>query len=229
MIGARASSLDIPPFKESFAQSQAFVRGHVKRAQTEYGKGSDGVRRIYSYYELEVDESFKGLSKSTRRIFFRVLGGEKDGQSLHVSGAPGFKIGEDVVVALGPKNPDGSRDLRDMSAGKYSVARDGAGNEFLEGIGIGPQTLSSDRWTLAKVRDLANGKNPAPAPSSAPSPSVSPEPSAVASVGASAKSVPQTVTEDEAGPPPSIGGMLAWAVGSVILLALLIVFLMRRP
>jgi hypothetical protein len=160
--------------------------------------GSDGSKRIYTFYDLQIDEVIKGTA-SGKSLLMRELGGQKDGLGMQVAGTSQFTPGEDVVVFLGEKNPDGSYDVFGMMMGKYNIVKDDDGNEVLKGPGIpsnrghdgiihpdDPEgqdgTLPDAKWTLEHLRKLVHAqaslvKEPSNIKSLKPSPSprVTPE------------------------------------------------------
>lgn len=152
------------PLSETTQKSPTLVRGKVNSSgYSDWVKTPDGGRRIYTYYEIQVSEVFKGDPKSGTSIQIRELGGEKDGVGLQIAGTARFSPGEDVVLTLGEKNADGSYDLRGMMTGKFSITRDQAGNEILlgatgEDIEGNPTEGSHDEhhgpWTLSDFRKL---------------------------------------------------------------------------
>src|SRR6185312_17368613 len=66
------------PFSQTVDQAPVIVKGKVGMHYSDWGIDPDGIKRIYTYYELKVDEVLKG-SANNSRIIFRELGGEKDG------------------------------------------------------------------------------------------------------------------------------------------------------
>lgn len=166
------------PFPNVVYDAKGIVRGKVLGgSRSDYGYGSDGSRRIYTYYDIQVTEVLKaapGISPNTTTLVVRELGGEKDGVGMAVSGAARFERGEDTVIFTGPQNPDGSVDVRGLSSGKYGIERDGDGNEFLTGGSLAIHGAHSDtdggggaqnaggRWTLAVVREMVREQQSKP-------------------------------------------------------------------
>ncbi len=128
------------PFPDTVQDAPNVIRGKIGATSAEWVKGDDGTKRIYTYYELVVDDSFKGKIERATTIQIRELGGEKDGVGMHVSGTAQFNKEEDVVVFLGERNADNSFDLRSMMMGKYNLQKDEEGNEYLVGAGISALT-----------------------------------------------------------------------------------------
>lgn len=148
------------PFPEVVQDSPVIVRGRVGMSYTDWVKGEENSRRIYTFYELLLDEVVKGqgqVPQGLRSIVFRELGGEKDGVGMQVAGSAQFDKGEDVVLLLGNRNSDGSYDLRGLSMAKFNIERDSEGHESLVGAGISSMAPSEGM----KVRDVgdAHGHN----------------------------------------------------------------------
>lgn len=123
------------PFPESVSEAPLIVRGRIGTSYADWVQNAGG-RKIYTFYDLQVDEVIKGQVEN-RSIVIRELGGEKDGVGMHVSGAAQFDRGEDVVVFLTERNSDGSFDVLGLMMAKYNIQRDESGNEVLVGPGLG--------------------------------------------------------------------------------------------
>ena len=118
----------------------------------EWGTTSDGGKQLFTHYELQVSEIFKG-NASGPTIIMRELGGEKDGVGLQVPGTSQFNRGEDVVVLLRDKNPDASFDVQGMMMGKYTIELNENGIASLSGPGA-----LNEHWTLDQLRTLIHSE-----------------------------------------------------------------------
>ena len=175
------------PFSEAVQDAPVIVRGKSGSSRSDWSAGQDGSKRIYTYTDLSIDELLKGKITS-KTVQMREMGGEKDGVGMQVAGASHFEPGEDVVVFLGEKNPDGSYDVRGLSTGKYAVQKGDDGREYLSGAGApgAPQPGQSDsdggkHWTVESLRQLTkSAPHEEPLthklPIAEPSPNVSPSP-----------------------------------------------------
>jgi len=192
------------PFPQEVQEAPVIVRGKTGMSYADWGKGAspDEVRRVYTYFELQIGEVLKG-NVSGASLIMRELGGEKDGVGLHVPGAAHFGRGEEVVVFLKEKGPEGVHDVLGMMMGKYIIQTDPDGKEYLVGPGLsGNQAVHDDgngthgdaathpKWTLNELRQLIqeqaasrnspkNSKkaNHLPDTQVSPAPSPSPRPS----------------------------------------------------
>ncbi len=178
---ARATTFIDRPFPESVKDAPAIVRGLVGKSHAEWASGDDKNQRIYTYYEIAVSEAIKGdVERGPLQI--RVMGGEKDGVGMQVSGSPQFSAAEEVVVFLGARNQDRSRDLWGLMMGKFQVIRDPEGKDRLEGPGLGQgDSRTQSKWTLASLRKVVaeqDGVREIPVVSKTIAPPASPAPEA---------------------------------------------------
>lgn len=151
---ALASSFYEQPFPETVRNAPTVVRGKVGKAETAWTTLSDGSKHLFTYYDVEVSEGFKGGPRTGAPIRIRELGGSKDGVTLNVSGTAGFEKGEDVVVMLGePQSQiDGAYPVIGMMMGKYNLVKGADGKEYLRGAGIGSATHPGLRGENAPAR-----------------------------------------------------------------------------
>lgn len=177
------ASFDPQPFKTAVQNTPVLVRGTIGMKYSDYGADDEGVKRLYTYYEVKIQEVFKG-DLPTPTITIREMGGEKDGTAIEVTGAAEFKTGEDVVVFLKNKNSENAYDVREMMMGKYEITVDSNGNEYLKGPGLSEVTLLSDLRKITQKASTASNtqeiqrsiSSSTQTPSIAP-PQTSPQPS----------------------------------------------------
>jgi len=170
---ARATSFYERPFPDTVRDAPTIVHGKVGMSYADWGKGDEGTKRIYTYYELQIEEVVKGNAQG-HTLSMRELGGEKDGIGMQVPGSAHFDRGEDVVVLLSAKNLEGSYDVWGLSMGKYNLQKDNAGHEILTGAGISGNVSDDDGavhgvkptnapsasvWSLEKLRDLVGAQS----------------------------------------------------------------------
>src|SRR4051794_28005467 len=72
-----ATSFYERPFPDTVQDAPVIVRGKIGANHADWAAGPDGSRRIYTFYELRVDEVMKGTPSSPRNISIREMGGEK--------------------------------------------------------------------------------------------------------------------------------------------------------
>lgn len=150
---AYPTSFSPVPFAKTVENAPVMVRGKVGSSYVEWAKGDDGVKRIYTFYELQGIETLKG-SASGPNIMIRELGGMKDGSGMQVSGASEFQKGEEVVVFLRDRNADSTFDIFGLMMGKLDVHVDDNKNETLSGPAISMEPYSSQTWTMEALKNL---------------------------------------------------------------------------
>jgi hypothetical protein len=181
LASARASSFYTQPFPDTVRNTPTIVRGKVGKTETDWATLPDGSKHIFTYYDVEVSEGFKGDPRTGAPIRIRELGGSKDGVALNVSGTAAFDKGEDVVVMLGEANPqvDGAYPVLGMMMAKFNLEKGADGKEYLRGPGLGSDHPGmanehsggqQSQISLDGLRDIirtqsASAKSPSPKPS----------------------------------------------------------------
>jgi len=166
---AGATTFFPTPFPETVNDAPVIVRGIIGATHTDWAVSEDGGKRIYTYWELQVSEGLKGTIAS-RVIQIREMGGEKDGIGMQISGTAHFDRNEDTVVYLNKRNNEGSYDVWGMMTGKFQIAKNDKGQEYLiggalaidahGGHGDGGHDDSADnsgspkQWTFDALRNL---------------------------------------------------------------------------
>lgn len=254
---APATSFFERPFPESVKEAPVIVRGRVGAKKADWVLGSDGSKRIYTFWELRIDELIKGDTSSKTSLLMRELGGEKDGVGMQVAGTADFSRGEDVVVFLGLQNDDGSHDLRGMMMSKFTIRRRDDGREILEGAALRSATHPGLRghvlhgeegheapsprpdWSLEDLRDLvkrqaAEGEESAPTPRRArPSANAAGPAAALSPAAGGAQSQAPPLQTPHVGDSPlkDGGGIPGWAILlgiATLLTAAVIALALRR-
>ena len=202
---AFASSFYEQPFPETVRNAPTIVRGKIGKSETQWTALQDGSKHLFTYYDVDVSEGFKGGTRTGTPIRIRELGGTKDGVSMNVSGTAGFDKGEDVVVMLGEANSqiDGAYPVMGMMMGKFNLEKGADGKEYLRGPGIGSATHPGLRnehseektahVSLDSLRDII--KTQASEAKAAPSPTTKPSGSEPTLLSAKAGSSPGVKTE----------------------------------
>ena len=236
------------PFPDTVKEAPVIVRGKVGATYSDWARSSDVSKRIYTFWELQVEEVLKGAAGgATHTLLMRELGGEKDGIGMQISGAAHFSPGEQVVVLLGDRNAEGSYDIWGMMMGKYNIEKDEDGTEIIVGPGINSltnprigdgheghgDTPGAKRWTLADLRRLISSQgaepgeavNPPPKRVVTPSPTHSPIPEASASATDSLAAPPLQISPSEDSTFPWWPGL---ALGAGVLGLIFILITKRR-
>ncbi len=162
---AWASSFGPPPSLDSQLQeARAVVVGTIRSQSAEYGLNAEGKERLYSYWQLELQESpLKGDAAASPQLTLRELGGEKAGVQYRVPGSAEFTLGERVLVLLSAKTADGAYPVLGMAQGKFPLLRDSSGQDWIE---VPEKDGGARRLSLAAVRTLLLTPAESPLPSS---------------------------------------------------------------
>jgi len=101
-------------------QSTSIVRARVSGSRSAY-KGSE----IYTYFQLQVLETWKSAPQTTNRVATEVAipGGAVDGVRQSVTGAPELKAGQEYVLFLWTSR-SGLTQVIGLSQGRFSVLGD---------------------------------------------------------------------------------------------------------
>ncbi|MEN9723304.1 MAG: hypothetical protein RJB38_1290 [Pseudomonadota bacterium] len=236
-------------FPDSVGDAPVIVRGQIGMSYSDYGKTLEDGRKLFTFYELNVSEVFKGRS-GTGTMIVRQLGGTKEGITVEVPGTAKFSRGEDVVVMLGGENSDGSYDIRSLMMGKYSIEKVD-GKEYLRGPGaLSPSEVQPGKliqadehptegppplYTLDDLRALVRGDSASGGASRAePSVHASPNqpvPAGLPSGGARAGSTSENqVLSEEAvnSSPEGDSNFLKWILGAGLIALWVMVRSLRR-
>src|SRR5882672_11260883 len=88
---AYATTVIPPTFDELVSRAQIIFEGEVTGVQSQWiGEGAE--HRIVTFVTFKVDDTLKGNPGATYSI--RMLGGTVDGQTMEVTDAPKFKVGD---------------------------------------------------------------------------------------------------------------------------------------
>lgn len=139
MMGQTASGLVLKKsIKELTNESTQIVKGKVLTKESYW---NDAHNRIWTTVKVQVDEYIKGTGNSV--ISFRVPGGTVGDTTLHVSDAPDWKAGEEVLLFL---NPEYYYPIVGWFQGKYRIEGNMAVNE------IDPQRTMPLDEMISKIR-----------------------------------------------------------------------------
>ena len=144
--GVSSATTVIPPsFSQLVTQAELIFQGSVTNVQSEWqGTGRD--RHIQTLVTFKVDEQLKGAAGDNYTI--SMLGGTVDDQTMEVTDAPRFKVGDRDILFV---EHNGSQfiPLVGIMHGRFRVQRDEAtGREFV---------ATNDGVPLVDVNQL--GKN----------------------------------------------------------------------
>jgi hypothetical protein len=245
---AHATTFIEIPFPDLVKEAPTVVRGKIGTSSTDWVTGEDASKRIFTFYQFQVEETFKG-DVTASNIHIREMGGEKEGMGMQVAGAAQFAQGEDVVVFLGPQNRDGSYDVRGLSSGKFNLQRQDDGKICLSGIGLAragrdgfvhahengadhgtdhSDAASDCEWNVDSLRSLIHSQGDSPAVSRGAPPVKSPAASPSVISSGSKLPAPQLQSSPAEETRSDARGQL-WIVVLALGLAGLLAVLLMKP
>ncbi len=108
--------------EDAITSAPNVVRGTVGDHVTQESPDTEGIFRLYTVYELRITEVLKSSAPiQPGSLYFRELGGEKNGIRTVIPGAAEFKPGEDILVLLKGPNNNAVFDLVGMHQGKFQI------------------------------------------------------------------------------------------------------------
>src|SRR3954463_4508774 len=95
LSAAHATTVIPPTFDELVTKAETIFEGTVTGSRSEWtGEGSN--RHIVTYVSFQIEDAIKGAPGSEYTI--QVFGGTVDGQTMEVSDAPRFKVGDRDIL-----------------------------------------------------------------------------------------------------------------------------------
>jgi len=92
---ARATTVIPPTFDQLVTEAEMIFEGTVTTMRSEWaGQGSE--RHIVTYVTFKIEDAIKGALGADYTI--RMMGGTVDGQSMEVTDAPRFKVGDRDIL-----------------------------------------------------------------------------------------------------------------------------------
>ena len=160
---ARATTVIPPTFDHLVERAQVIFEGECTHVQSQWiGEGSE--HRIVTFVTFKVDDTLKGDAGTTYTM--RMLGGTVDGQTMHVTDAPEFKVGDHDLLFV-ENNGSQFVPLVGIKHGRFKIEKNETGGEMLvtgedepltdvnqlgtnekQGIGQGRRALSLNDFKL---------------------------------------------------------------------------------
>jgi len=124
--GAALATTVIPPsFDELVSRAQMIFQGSVTDVRSEW-TGEGAQRHILSYVTLKVEDAIKGNPGST--VTLRMLGGTVGGETMEVTDAPKFKVGDRDILFV-ENNGTQFVPLVGIMHGRFRLKQDAAGQD----------------------------------------------------------------------------------------------------
>ena len=151
---ANATTVIPPNFDELVSRAEVIFEGEVTGLQSQWiGEGAE--HRIVTFVTFKVDDTLKGNAGATYTM--RMLGGTVDGQTMEVTDAPKFKVGDHDLLFV---EHNGSQfiPLVGIMHGRFRIQKDQTGNDILL-TGAG-QPLADVGQLGANEESIAKSKAP---------------------------------------------------------------------
>jgi len=124
---ASATTVIPPKFDELVSRAEIIFEGEVTGLQSQWiGEGAE--HRIVTFVTFKIDDTLKGNAGASYTI--RMLGGTVDGQTMEVTDAPKFKVGDHDVLFV-ENNGSQFIPLVGIHHGRFRVQKDQTGRQTL--------------------------------------------------------------------------------------------------
>ncbi len=120
VCGMRATTVIPPTFDELVSQAELIFQGTVTNVQSQW-TGEGGQRHIVSYVTIQVEDALKGNPGASYTM--RMLGGTVGEETMEVSDAPKFKVGDREILFV-ENNGRQFIPLVGIMFGRFQVQRD---------------------------------------------------------------------------------------------------------
>lgn len=124
---AQATTVIPPSFDQLVTQAELIFQGNVTDVRSQW-VGEGAQRHIVSYVTFKVEDALKGKPGESYTI--RMYGGTIDGESMGISDAPKFNVGDRDILFV-ENNGSQVIPLVGLMHGRFHVKRDQAGQEVV--------------------------------------------------------------------------------------------------
>jgi hypothetical protein len=122
---ALATTVIPPSFDELVSRAEMIFQGSVTDVRSEW-TGEGAQRHIMSYVTLKVEDAIKGKPGAT--VTLRMLGGTVGGETMEVTDAPKFKVGDRDILFV-ENNGTQFVPLVGIMHGRFRVKKDASGQD----------------------------------------------------------------------------------------------------
>jgi hypothetical protein len=122
---AVATTVIPPSFDQLVSRAEMIFQGNVTEVRSEW-TGEGAQRHIMSYVTLTVEDAIKGNPGST--VTLRMLGGTVGGETMEVTDAPKFKVGDRDILFV-ENNGTQFVPLVGIMHGRFRVKKDSKGQD----------------------------------------------------------------------------------------------------
>lgn len=124
---SRATTVIPPTFDQLVNQAQVIFQGTVTDLRPQWmGEGAE--RHIVTFVTFKIDDAIKGAVNESYTI--RMFGGTLDGQTIEVTDAPIFKVGDRDIVFV-ENNGSQFIPLVGIMHGRFRIQTDAGGQEMI--------------------------------------------------------------------------------------------------
>lgn len=155
---ALATTVIPPTFDELVDQADVILQGQVTQVKSEW-VGEGAQRHIMSYVTFKVADSLKGDAGSSYTI--RMLGGTVDGETMGITDAPKFAVGEEDILFV-QNNGSQFIPLVGIMHGRFHIQKSEAGQDMVVDHDGAP-VRSVDRLGKPNAMELPNERDLTPA------------------------------------------------------------------
>jgi hypothetical protein len=124
---AHATTVIPPTFDQLVIQAEVIFQGNVTDVRSQW-VGEGAQRHIVSYVTFKVEDPLKGNPGESYTI--RMYGGTVDGESMGISDAPKFNVGDRDILFV-ENNGSQVIPLVGLMHGRFHVKRDQAGQDVV--------------------------------------------------------------------------------------------------
>lgn len=121
----QATTVIAPTFDELVDQAEVIFQGNVTDVKSMWA-GEGGQRHIVSFVTFQIEDGLKGNPGQSYTI--RMLGGTVDGETMEISDAPKFAVGDKDILFV-QNNGSQFIPLVGIMHGRFHVQHDQAGRD----------------------------------------------------------------------------------------------------
>lgn len=127
VVSVRATTVIPPTFDQLVSDAELIFQGKVTASRSQW-IGAGAERHIVTDVTLSIEEAIKGAPGKSYTI--RMLGGTVDGETIEVSDAPKFNVGDRDILFV-EHNGNQFIPLVGIMHGRFHVQTDSGGREFV--------------------------------------------------------------------------------------------------
>jgi len=160
LSAARATTVFAPTFDELVSQAELIFQGSVTNVRSQW-VGEGAQRHIASFVTFKVEEALKGQPGASYTI--QMLGGTVDGETMEVSDAPKFALGDRDILFV-EHNGEQFIPLVGIMHGRFRIQREAQTGRDVVATNEGDKLTDPEQ--LGKKETPSAPAAPAPALSS---------------------------------------------------------------